>query len=86
MRNPKNKGFVCQLKSGSYGSGAGSENFNGEGVNALVNKFLQRIIHKAVLGHPAQANEGWATDAHPKMGAKTEAVGPRVSSMSGTLI
>ena len=29
--------------------GAGSENFNGEGVNALVNKFLQRIIHKAML-------------------------------------
>lgn len=46
----------------------------------------ERIIHKAVLRHPAQASECWATDAHPKMGAKTEAVGPRVSSMSGTLI
>jgi hypothetical protein len=33
--------------------GAGSENFNGDGVNALVNKFLQRIIHKAMLRHAA---------------------------------
>ena len=35
-----------------------SENFNGECVDALVNKFLQRIIHKAMLRHAALAGAG----------------------------
>ena len=46
----------------------------------------ERIIHKAVLSHPAQARECWATDAYPKMGAKTQAVGPGVTGVSGTFI
>ncbi len=45
-----------------------SENFNGECVDALVNKFLQRIIHKAVLdesaahaGHAGANGTGFGT-------------------------
>ena len=49
------RGCLCQLKSGALLSGAGSENFNGKGVYALVNKFLQRIIHKAVLRYAGLA-------------------------------
>jgi hypothetical protein len=29
-----------------------SENFNGDGMGAAVNKFLQRIIHKAMPLNP----------------------------------
>jgi len=39
------------------GVGAGSENFNGKGVYAPVNKFLQGIIHKAMLGYAALASK-----------------------------
>ena len=38
-----------------------SENFNGECVDALVNKFLQRIIHKAVLGHAGSNGTDFGT-------------------------
>jgi hypothetical protein len=37
------------------GAGAPIEGFDGQGMQAAVQKFLQRIIHKAVTGEPAHA-------------------------------
>ena len=48
-------------------------------MGAVVNKFLQRIIHKAVLAHTAQAGKRGRCDAHPKVRAKPRAVGAHMS-------
>ncbi len=51
MRNPKMRSCL-RLSAGHHQKlQTASENFNGECADALVNKFLQRIIHKAMLGH-----------------------------------
>src|SRR5574337_550186 len=56
-----------------------SESFNGDGVCAMVNKNLQRIIHKPMLRHLALAGEQGGGDAYAKLGAKAGAVRARVS-------
>lgn len=56
-------------------SGAGSENFNGECVNTPVNKFLQRIIHKAVLGYARLGCKQMRRYPYPKVGAEISPVG-----------
>jgi hypothetical protein len=53
--NPKSEKVITGRRPATVKMGAGSENFNGDGVNALVNKFLQRIIHKAMLRNAASS-------------------------------
>jgi hypothetical protein len=57
MRNPKSEKVITGRRPATVKMGAGSENFNDDGVNALVNKFLQRIIHKAMLRNAASSGK-----------------------------
>ena len=64
----------------------GSDDFDGQRVQALVEVFLQRIIHKAVLPDAADSGKRRTADTHPKMGAVAKSVGTRVAGMGGAFI
>jgi len=55
-------------------------------VYTLVDKILQRIIHKAMLGHAGFSGKKRRSNAHPEMGAKTGSVGASVPGVGGAFI
>ena len=68
------------------GAGAPIEGFDGQGVQPAIQKFLQRIIHKAVTSEPAHARKALAADAHPKMRAIAGITRTRMPGMGSTFV
>ncbi len=64
----------------------GSDNFNGQRMQALVDENLQRIIHKAVLGDACLARKHRAGDSHTEMGAMPLGIGSGMSGMRGAFV
>jgi hypothetical protein len=62
------------------------DDFDGQGVQALIYEFLQRIIHKAMPRDPRFAYENVALDTHPKVCALTRSIRTGVTSVVGTLV
>jgi hypothetical protein len=50
-------------------------------MKALVNKLLQRIIHKPMARYPRQAHKSQGADTHTKVGAFAGAIGPGMAGM-----
>jgi len=55
-------------------------------MDTLVDKILQRIIHKAMARHARFSGEKGRRNAHPEMGAKTGAVGTGVPSVQAAFV
>ena len=71
---------------GTQQTGVCLQNFNSEGVNALVDKFLQGIIHKAMLGNAALSSHHRRMNTHPEMRTESGAVGTGVTRVITTFI
>ena len=65
---------------------AGSENFNGQGVYAPVNKFLQGIIHKAMTLHAVELFKMSRSNQNPEMAVKARLTGAGMASVLRTFI
>ena len=57
------------------------KDFYGQGVQPLIDKILQCIIHKPMARHAALAHEGGAVNTNPEVGAPALIVGTRMASM-----
>jgi len=55
-------------------------------MQALVDKFLQRIIHKAMACNPRFTSENGTLNANPEMRPKASAVGAYVACMRSTFV
>ena len=68
------------------GSDRGLDNLNGQCMKALVNKLLQRIIHKPMARYPRQADKSQGADSHTKVGAFPGAIRPGMTGMLIALV
>jgi hypothetical protein len=55
-------------------------------MKALVNKLLQRIIHKPVTRHPTQTRKSWRADANTKMRALSGPVSACMACMRSAFV
>jgi hypothetical protein len=60
--------------------------FNGQRVQTLIQEILERIIHKPMPCHERLPHKSHSSDAHPEMGAKTGAIGPRMTVVLVALV
>ena len=79
------------MKGGILGQPANAtsglvNNLDGQSVKALIDEFLQCIIHKPVARHAALARKHRTGNADPKMSPKTQAIRTSVPRMSSTLV
>jgi hypothetical protein len=74
------------MKRSRVSEGSAVQRFDGQGMQAAGREFVERIIHKPVASHPAQAGEALTGDAHPKVGAVALAAGPGMAGVVGTFV
>jgi len=55
-------------------------------MQALIDKFLQRIIHKAMTRNPRFTCENWAFNSNAKMRALATVIGTNMSGMGRTFV
>ena len=55
-------------------------------MQALIDIFLQCIIHKAMARNAGFASENSTLNAHPKMRTKAAVIGPNVAGVRRTFI
>ena len=79
--------FCTKMPSGIRCCRGGARGqFNGQSVQACIQKILQCIIHKAVCRDPGFALKQRAANAHPEVGSKTCAVGTDVPGVSSAFV
>ena len=62
------------------------DDFNRQSVQALVDVFLQRIIHKAMARNPRFASENRTFNPDSEMCAHATVIGSRMACMGSTFV
>jgi hypothetical protein len=79
-------GFLKRSGMDKFWGGRYGQHLNGQRVQTRVGKSSERIIHKAVLGHPAQTCETVRSNSHAKVGTSNGTQRTRVARMVCTFV